>query len=64
MYVRSSRVGKGLYERFGWRVMGGEGGNGFIIELKASPIPWSIIPSRPLYWLQGGVQCSTAPGPF
>ena len=34
MYVRSSRMGKGLYEKFGWRVMDGEGEKGFKIELK------------------------------
>lgn len=35
MYVRSSRVGKGLYEKFGWKVMREEEGEkGFKIELK------------------------------
>jgi hypothetical protein len=48
-YVRSSRVVKGLYERFGCRVVGGEEGREFIIELEVSPTPWWIIPSQPLY---------------
>jgi hypothetical protein len=36
MYVKSSRVGKGLYERFGWIAMpdGEEGEKGFRIKLK------------------------------
>jgi hypothetical protein len=34
MYVKSSRVGKGLYERFGWKVIGDEGEKGFKVELK------------------------------
>jgi hypothetical protein len=36
MYVKSSRVGKGLYERFGWIVIpdGEEGKKGFKVELE------------------------------
>ena len=36
MYVKSSRVGKGLYERFGWIAMpnGEKGEKGFKIEPK------------------------------
>jgi hypothetical protein len=38
MYVGSSRVGMGLYERFGWRVMGGEEGKEFIFSSS-----WNIL---------------------
>jgi hypothetical protein len=34
MYVRSSRAAKGLYEGFGWKVIGDEGEKGFKVELK------------------------------
>jgi hypothetical protein len=34
MYVKSSRVGKGLYERFGWKVIGDKREKGFKVELK------------------------------
>jgi hypothetical protein len=43
MYVRSSRVGKGLYEKFGWQVMNPEEGEkSFTIELKVRLPPRSI----------------------